>query len=693
MAWRIGVDIGGTFTDFALQNEETGELVIGKRLTTPRDPSIAALEGVNDLLRRQGIGLADVSQVLHGTTLASNLIVERKGPKTGLIVTRGFGDLLEIRRQKRWDLFDLSVDKPKPLVPRWLVFEVNERLAYDGSVVTPLDEAEVREVTGELVKQGVTSVGSCLLHSYRNPEHEIAVARIIEDEAPGLLVSLSSEVSPVWREYERASTTAANAYVMTAVRDYLRRMDRQLKEGGYEGDLFIMQSSGGLALAGIMEKFPVRMLESGPAAGALAAGFYGDLVNQRDLICFDMGGTTAKACVIQQGNPATKGELEVDKIGLKPGSGITMTVPSIDMIEVGAGGGSIARVGLGVVSVGPDSAGAEPGPVCYGLGGTEPTVTDADLVLGYLNPDYFAGGSMKLDREGAFKAVEEKIARPLGISVTEAAWGIHQVVNLNMENATRAVTLEQGHDPRMFTFIAFGGAGPAHGARLAKSLKCPRVLFPASAGVASAIGLLVAQVRFDLARTTHLLLDDAGVLETINAIYADLETEAAQLLRESRAEGDFGMVRSADMRYSGQGAEVTTPLPAGKPDANQFMPLKLAFHEAYQRGYGYSNPDDLIEGITWRLAAYATTPRPRPERFGKSVAGVAEAVKETRQVYFPEHKGYVDCDTYDRYKLFPGAVVSGPAVIEERESTVVILPQDTATVDDWGNLMVSLEIP
>ena len=689
MAWRVGIDIGGTFTDFALQDEETGELVIGKRLTTPRDPSVAALEGLNDLLRRNDISLSDVTQILHGTTLASNLIIERKGGKTGLIVTKGFSDILEIRRQKRWDLYDLTVEKPKSLVPRRHVYEVTERLAHDGTVVTPLVMEEVRAVARKLLEQAVVSVAVCFLHSHRNEEHERLVSEILAEEAPGVLVSLSSEVSPVWREYERANTTVANAYVMTAVRDYQRRMREQLRNGGHRGDLFIMQSSGGLAVARVAEKFPVRLIESGPAAGAQAAGFYGDLVGYGDLICFDMGGTTAKTCVVEQGSPATRGELEVDRIDLKPGSGMTLTIPSIDMIEAGAGGGSISRISVGVISVGPDSTGADPGPACYGLGGTEPTVTDANVVLGYVNPDFFAGGSIKLDKDASHRAIYERIARPLGIGVTEAAWGIHEIVNLNMENATRAVTLERGYDPRMFTFMAFGGAGPAHGARLARNLGCPRILFPASAGVTFAIGLLVAEVRFDLARTVFLRLEDERVVETIRDIYREMEAEAVSLRAESGKGSELRMVRSVDMRYSGQGTEVTATVPGGRLGAGDFEQLKQTFHDAYLRGFGYSNPDQPIEGVTWRLAAYGLAPEPRLKRFEKTVAGVEEALKENRRVYFPEYHGYVDCDIYDRYRLFPGAVIRGPAVVEERESTTVILPDDEGTVDDWGNLLVT----
>jgi len=691
MSWRVGIDIGGTFTDFVLQDERTGELLTYKHLTTPKNPSEASLKGLTELLKQQGIGLSEIRQVIHATTLASNIVLERKGKDVALITTKGFKDILELARQKRWETFNLTIDRTPALVPRHNVFEVTERMAYNGSIVTPLNEAEARQVVGELVKRGVKSVAISFIHSYRNPEHEQRVAKIIRKEAPEMMVSISSDVAPVWREYERTNTATCSAYVMTAVKAYLEHMHEQLENGGFRGEFYIMQSSGGLATVEQIKSNCVRMLESGPAAGALSAAFYGEVTGIKDLISFDMGGTTAKTCVIREGRPGMRGEIEVDRLGLKAASGLTIAIPSLDLIEVGAGGGSIARPSLGVIQVGPDSASAEPGPICYGRGGTEPTVTDADLVLGYLNPIYFAGGKFDLDKDAAIQGIEQKIAKPLGISLTEAAWGIHNTVNLNMELAARAISLEKGHDTTLLTFVASGGAGPVHGSRIAKGLRSPRVLFPAAAGVASAIGLLVAEIRFNFAHTRTLAIDDAQSIELINSLYDDLETLSRQVFKEFRAD-DLRLVRSADMRYVGQGYELETELPSEKLMPGDEVRLKDAFHKTYYDNFGYSNPNELVEAITWKLTTSCLAPQIRLKKFERHEGDVREAAKEKRGVYFPEYQGYIDCDIYDRYRLFAGAVIRGPAVVEESASTTVILPGDIAEVDDWGNLLVAQKV-
>lgn len=690
MSWRVGIDIGGTFTDLALQDEQTGELLIHKCVTTPEDPSEAALTGLTALLNQQGIGLPEISQVIHGTTLASNIVLERKGKDVALIVTRGFRDVLKLARQKRWDTFNLTVDNRIPLIPRSSIFEITERLAYDGSVVTPLDGAEAREVIRELVKRGAKSVAVCLVHSYRNPRHEQQVASIIREEAPTVMVSLSCDVAPVWREYERTNTTACNAYVMPAVKTYLEKMQKHLRSRDYKGDLYIMQSSGGAATAEQIIPNCVRLLESGPAAGALVAAFYGESTGIRDLVSFDMGGTTCKSCVIRGGIPLMRGEIEVDRLGLKPASGLAIAIPSLDLIEIGSGGGSIAQARLGIITVGPESAGADPGPICYGRGGTEPTVTDADLILGYLNPAYFAGG-LSLDMDAAAQGIAEKIAKPLGIGVAEAAWGIHNTVNLSMELSTRAISLEKGHDTTILTFVAFGGAGPIHGARVAKALKCPRILLPTGAGVASAIGLLVADVRFNFVRTTPVVMDDEQAVDLINSVYDDLEVFSREVFHEFRT-GDLRLVKSADMRYSGQGHEIETLIPSGRLATGDIAKIREAFHRTYYDNFGYSNSDQLVEGITWKLTTSYSGRKVRLKKLERRGGDVREALKEKRKVYFPECKGYIDCDIYDRYCLFAGDTVHGPAVVEEKESTAVILPGDVAEVDEWGNLLVRLKL-
>src|SRR5213594_4021946 len=414
MPYRVGFDVGGTFTDFVLQSP-TGELATAKRLTTYPDPSAACLAGLDQLMA--AVGWDEVAQVVHGTTLGSNIVIERKARGVGLLTTRGFRDVLIIGRQKRYQVYDLQVEKPAPLLARRFIGEVSERVLADGSVRTPLDEADARRAIRALVARGVTTLAVCLLHSYLNPAHERRLAALVAEEAPDVTVTLSHEVSPTFREYERTSTTVVNAYVMTAIRDYLRAMAAAMTGRGYRGRLFVMQSSGGIATAEAMQRHPVRMIESGPAAGALMAAAYGELTGHRDLIAFDMGGTTAKLALIEQGRPATTTAFELHRVRNAPGSGLPMNIQAIDLVEIGAGGGSIAHARLGVIAVGPESASSTPGPVCYGRGGVEPTVTDANLALGYLNPDYFAGGSLRLDAEGARRAIEERVARPLGLSL------------------------------------------------------------------------------------------------------------------------------------------------------------------------------------------------------------------------------------------------------------------------------------
>ncbi len=687
MRYRVGFDVGGTFTDFALQADD-GRLLTGKRLTTPHDPARACVEGLRELVARAGLGWADLAQAVHGTTLGSNIVIERKGKQVALLTTRGFRDVLIIGREKRYQLYDLFVEKPAPLVSRSWVREVTERIAFDGEVLTPLDEVELREAVRGLAKEGITALAVCFLHAYVNPVHERRAAEIVRAEAPHLAVSLSSDVSPVIREYERTSTTVVNAYVMTAVRDYLERLERALADLGYRGRLFVMQSSGGIATAETMARFPVRMIESGPAAGALMAAAYGKLTGHADLVAFDMGGTTAKLSLIIDGRPQTIREYELHRVRLQPGSGIPMTIQAIDLVELGAGGGSIARVGMGVITVGPDSAGADPGPICYGLGGTEPTVTDADLVLGYLNPDYFLGGRMRLDGEGARRGIEAGIARPLGLSVAEAAWGIHQIVNTNMELATRIVSIERGYDPRRLAFAAFGGSGPVHGCRLAQALGIPRVILPAAAGVTSAIGLLAADVKFDLSRSYVTRL---GALDPahLRRILEEMTAAGTEVVREAGVAGPLTVVRSADLRYVGQGYELTVTLSDGPIGDGIAATLREAFNAVYAHRYGYADPTAEVELVTAGATVIGAGPEVRLPDHRPGTRDVAGARKPDRPVYFPEFRDYIPCPIYDRGRLPVGARLDGPAVVEEAESTTVLPPGSRAEVDAWANLIVT----
>jgi N-methylhydantoinase A len=689
----VAFDVGGTFTDFALK-APTGELITGKRLTTYPDPSEACLAGLDELLAGAGVAWSDVAHLVHGTTLGSNVVIEGKARGVGLLTTRGFRDVLLIGREKRYQVYDLQIEKPRPLIPRRFIAEVTERVLADGSIRTPLDDADARVAIRALAARGVTTLAVCLLHAYLNPAHEQRIAALCAEEAPHVTVTLSHEVSPTLREYERTSTTVVNAYVMTALRAYLRGLQRALAERGCRGRLFVMQSSGGIATAEAMERHPVRMIESGPAAGALMAATYGELAGQRDLVAFDMGGTTAKLALIEDGRPSTTATFELCRVHNAPGSGLPMNIHALDLVEIGAGGGSIARARLGVIAVGPESASSTPGPVCYGLGGTEPTVTDANLVLGYLNPEFFAGGALRLHVGAAARAIEERVARPLGLSLEQAAWGIHAIVNTNMELATRVVSIERGRDPRDLTLVAFGGSGPVHGCRLAQALGIPRVILPAAAGVTAAIGLLSAEVRFDVARTYQRRVEDLDPIR-LNAIYDEMAEQAFAVVRDSSGGGvadDFArdgtitLVRSADARYVGQGYELNVPVPAGPLDAAGLARLRASFDEIYAARYGYANPREPVEVVTWKLSAVGGAPR---VALAKQQPLSGEGTRKgVRRAYFPEVPGYLECPVYDRHALPAGITLTGPAIVEERESTTVLPPGVEAVVDEYASLLV-----
>jgi N-methylhydantoinase A len=685
--YRVGFDVGGTFTDFVLQ-APSGELRIAKRLTTYPDPSDACLAGLDALMADAGAAWTGLGHAVHGTTLGSNIVIERKGQHVALLTTRGFRDVLIIGREKRYQVYDLQIEKPAPLVPRRCIVEVTERILSDGSVLTPLDEEETRRQIRALRSMGVTSLAVCLLHAYANPAHEKRVGEIAAEAAPGMAVSLSHEISPMFREYERTSTTVVNAYVMTAVRAYLRSLREEMKRRGYRGRLFVMQSAGGIATAEAMERYPVRMIESGPAAGTLMAAAYGESAGRRNLIAFDMGGTTAKLAMIEDGKPLMTSLFELHKVALQAGSGIPMNIHAMDLVEIGAGGGSIARPRLGTIAVGPDSAASSPGPACYGRGGEAPTVTDADLVLGYLDPDKFAGGTLRLDPAAAHRAIEERVARPLGLSVTEAAWGIHLVVNSNMELATRVVSIERGRDPRDLTLVAFGGSGPVHGCRLAQALKIPSVMLPAAAGVTAALGLLAAEVKFDVTRTYVRRIGDVA-LHYVNGMFRAMQTQAEQVLRESAVTGPVTIRRSVDARYLGQGYELSVGLPPGELAGDDMSRLREAFDRAYRARYGYGSPAEHVEIVHWRLSAVGAgrpLELPRYDRRGS----IDAALISRRPAYFPEKGGYVETPIYDRDRLFAGAELHGPAIIEERESTTVLPPGCSGLVDELGTLIVEV---
>jgi N-methylhydantoinase A len=682
---RIAVDIGGTFTDLVLLR---GGRVAGnaKVLTTPADPSSAVETGIARLL--EVVPPGDVREIVHGTTLVANALIERKGATTALIATRGFRDSMLIRRELRYDLYDLFLEMPEPLVPRRLSFEVTERVLADGTVDTPLDEAEVRRLARRLVREGVEAVAVALLHAYRNPDHERTVGRVLAEEAPGLYVSLSSDVSPELGEYARTSTTEANAYVLPLIDRYLAMLEKRIEGLGVSGPLRIMLSTGGGGIAGVdtARRFPVRLLESGPAAGAVSAGFWAGKGGRRDVLAFDMGGTTAKACLIERGIPMVAREFEAARVyRFAKGSGMPIRVPVIDLIEIGAGGGSIARVGpFGLPKVGPDSTGADPGPACYGRGGTHPTVTDADLVLGYLNPDFFLGGEMRLDVRAA-RAALGALGRELGLSVEEAAAAVHRVVNENMASAARMHAIERGRDVRRFAFVATGGAGPVHAWGVARNLGIRRLVFPPSAGVASAFGMLTAAPGFELARSLPAALSETD-WRVVRRALADLVREGTRQLAASGVpRGDVRVEVAADVRHRGQGEAITVELGealGGDPGPQ----VEEAFDAAYVGLYGRRPPGVEPEVMTWRVRLFGPTPR----TLVRARAAAGPARKGRRPAWFGEVGRYVEAAVYDRYRLAPGDRFRGPAVVEERESTMVIGPGSEATVDRVGNLVVEV---
>ena len=700
--YRVGVDIGGTFTDIFLLSEG-GESIISKVLTTPRDPAEAVLSGLSSLLKERTIPGDRIAHLVHGTTLITNAIIERKGAKAGLITTKGFRDALEIGRERRYDIYDISLENPAPLVPRYLRREVDERLDNTGQVVTPLDADNALQVIQGLVDAGVEALAVCLLHSFRNPEHELRIKQLVSQHFPDLVISLSCEVMPEIREYERTSTTVANVYVKPMARTYLNKLNADLRALGLPRDMFIMLSNGGITSCAIAGEYPIRLIESGPAAGALAASFYSKRQNIRQqdqtrqldrVISFDMGGTTAKICLIDQGQPLLTTDFEAARVyRFKKGSGLPLKVPVIEMIEIGAGGGSIARIDeLGLLKVGPDSAGSEPGPVCYDRGGQEPTVTDADVMLGYLNPDYFLGGKMRLNPDKAQDAIEEKIAKALNVDLYRAAWGIHQVVNENMANAARMHLVEKGRDPRGYSVIAFGGAGPLHAYRVAERLKLKTLVCPLAAGVTSAFGMLTAPLAFDFVQSYVTTLSELDC-EVFEDIYADLEQRGRSMLATAGVEGEVTLTRSADMRYVQQGVEIRVALPAGGLTPEDVPALRHVFELEYERLYKRLNPGVDIEIVNWRLVA--SGPQPQITLQGvtlQSAAGLslAAARKGERAVYMPEQDGFVPCPVYDRYVLPTGETFSGPAIVEERECTVVIGAHGHARLDADQNLIVTL---
>ena len=688
MAIGIGCDIGGTFTDFILIDEATGQIEVDKVLTTPADPSDAVEEGLRNLEEVANGCVASAGTLVHGTTLVINAVIERKGAKTGLITTRGFRDVLEIGREKRYDGNDLQITFPEPLIPRPLRVEVDERIHASGRILQTLDVSSVERAVANLLKQGVESVAVCLLNSFANPDHEIAIRGIIERVAPAMLVTLSHEVLRELKEYERSSTAAVNAYVKPIVSRYLGKLTDRLDAMHFHGDLLLMQSSGGLNSPETARAFPVQIIESGPAAGAIAAAHYGKLAGHGKVLAFDMGGTTAKMCLIKDGKVVRVNQMEVDRVHrFKRGSGVPVRVPVVDLMEIGAGGGSIAKVSAkGTLEVGPESASAVPGPACYGTGGTLPTVSDADLVLGYLDPDYFLGGKMRLDQRAAEHAIQQFLATPLGLSLADAAWGVHSLVNENMASAAKVYVAEKGESPSSCAMVAFGGAGPVHACDLARRIGVPAVVIPLRAGVASAFGMLIAPASYDTVRTHRIRLSRVDLPKVEETLLA-MEREARLGLPRNVAPKTVWFERSADMRYVGQGYDIAVPIHGALVDADGKQHIRRLFNEVYEQLYGRVFDDLEIEIMNLRVTAYAPG-----KTYSETVPAHPEALPSysKREAYCPLAKRYVLHKVYKRKDLPSGISIAGPTIIEEAESTTIVSADASVVIDKFGSLVVTL---
>jgi N-methylhydantoinase A len=691
----LGIDIGGTFTDIVVYDHDSGRQWSRKVLTTHEDPARAVASGVAALLGEGRLAPAHFTRVVHATTLFTNALIERKGALTGLITTAGFADTLEIGRERKYELYDLQIVRPEPLVPRNLRLEVAERSRADGGIERRLDTAQLESRARALVQAGVESIAVVFLHAYANPRHEAQAARLIAKRHPKIAVTTSHEVAPEIREYERASTTVANAYMKPLAHRYLALMAKRLDGLGIPAPLLLMLSSGGLTHVAEAQRTPVQMLESGPAAGALAGAFFGRADGNGRLLAFDMGGTTAKLSLVDEGEPLTAYSFEAARQKrFMEGSGLPIRISTIELIEIGAGGGSIASVDeIGLLKVGPRSAGSQPGPASYGLGGTEPTVTDADFLLGYLNPGYFAGGEVKVDVAAARQAIE-RLAGTLGLEPVKVAWGIHDIVNENMASAARVHIAERGRDPRDYALLCTGGAGPVHAQQVARKLGISRVICPPSAGVASALGLLVAPARVDRVATVGVRLD-TGSLTLLEAAFTRLEDEARAVMADTGLKLESATVkRLADGRFLGQGFNLVVELPEGPYDDGALSRTKLtaAFESAYREKFSLTPPGVAVEFLNIRVSARAPVSGSEVVLQGGKGKGAAAALKGKRPAYFSEAGGFVETAVYDRYRLGVGDELEGPAVLEEEGSTLVVGPGATARVAPTGNVILTLPV-
>ncbi len=676
---RTAIDIGGTFTDLASYDVLTRSVRFEKALSTP-----AALgDGVLECFDKGSIDPAAMEQFIHGSTVAINAIIQKTGARTALVTTEGFTDVYEIGRANRPDTYNLFFEKPAPLVPATLRFGVRERIAPGGKVLIALAPAAITKVVKQIKAKNVQAVAVCLLHAYANPKHEAAIGRAIRSALPDIYVTVSHEILREYREYERTSTTVLNAYVGHQVSGYLRDLERPLRERAFKGRFLIMQSNGGVMTAKRASKVPVAMMESGPAGGIIGAAELGKLIGDPDVIAFDMGGTTAKTCLVEQGLPKMTDQYYIG--GYR--DGYPMRIPAVDIIEVGAGGGSIAWIDTGgALKVGPQSAGSSPGPVCYARGGSEPTVTDANLVTGRLNPTRFLGGEFDLDMAGAKAAIETRIGRPLNLDLLEAACGIIRITDARMSFAVRAITLQRGYDPRRFAMVAFGGAGPLHAMAIARELHIPRVIIPPQPGHFSALGMLLTDLRQDFVQTR--VTDLAGLAtDRLDERFAALEKEGrASIAREGYAAADVTLIRSMDMRYLGQEYTVRVSVADDLSAADSLATLRQQFDLAYDIRYGHSSPDQPAQIVNFRVTAIGKVDKPDLASLQDKRIPAASTARE-RLVYF-EDRGHLLCPVEQRAALTAGTSIVGPAIIEEYASTTVLHPGDRALVNQYGCLVI-----
>ncbi|WP_455853210.1 hydantoinase/oxoprolinase family protein [Pantoea endophytica] len=688
--WRIGFDIGGTFTDLVLLNDISGEAIRHKTLTTPEDPSEGAYTGLTQLVELAGLKASDIHTITHGTTLAINALLERRGAKTAFVVTRGFRDVLVLGREYRYDIYDLNGAPAQPLLPRSQSYEISERVTARGEVITPLDEAEVMRLAAELRDQGYEAVAVLCMHAYAWPEHENRIETIFSRELPGVSISVSHKVSREIREYDRGVLTAMNAFVQPKARRYMARLEHKLREGGFTCDWLVMGSNGGLMAPQVAADYPTRIIESGPAGGIVATAAFARKNAERQVLAFDMGGTTAKACVVRDGEPSITIDYEVGRADrLLKGSGLPVKLPVVDMIEIGAGGGSIARVdSLGLLEIGPESASAWPGPACYARGGEQPTVTDANLVLGLLDPDAFLGGRMPLDVEAARQAIR-RIAEPLGLSIEDAAWGIHEVANSKMSEALRTHSVEKNVSPSQMTMLAFGGAGPSHAWSLAKQLSVKRVYFPNGAGVYSAFGLLTAPPSADFVRSDRCRLQPGIDVKRIAALFAEGFDEAITTLAAANADPNSAIQQKlAGVRYVGQGSELTVTLPESFLAQGDIQALIDSFEAAHLARFGRTLPGQGVEVVNWR-GRVQTTP-PTLNTTDQLSHPEPDACEKRLQVYLGREQGFSACRVIPRSLLITGDAIHGPALLQEKECAIYVGPGASAQLDAQGNILMEL---